>query len=104
MRRPDAICPADAAGGGECPLNFCGQLKVGLPSNQFPQSGDDADCGGRSCVVGPELATGDGFQLTLTTAHGHTLAGPNWEIYGHWVDEWNRDPTKIRTEVFYLLK
>ena len=36
--------------------------------------------------------------------HGHTLAGPNWEIYGHWKDEWNTDPTKIRTDVFYLLK
>ena len=32
------------------------------------------------------------------------LAGPNWEIYGHWVDEWNRDPSKIRTDVFYLIK
>ena len=36
--------------------------------------------------------------------HGHALAGPNWEVYGHWVDEWNSDPSKIRTEVFYLLK
>lgn len=36
--------------------------------------------------------------------NGYTLAGPNWEIYGHWVDEWNRDPAKIRTDVFYLLK
>jgi effector-binding domain-containing protein len=36
--------------------------------------------------------------------HAHTLAGPNWEIYGHWTDECNRDPTKIRTDVFYLLK
>ena len=35
--------------------------------------------------------------------HGYTLDGPNWEIYGHWVDEWNTDPTKIRTDVFYLL-
>ena len=35
---------------------------------------------------------------------GHTLAGPSWEIYGHWVDEWNSDPSKIRTDVFYLLK
>src|SRR5262249_30094989 len=34
---------------------------------------------------------------------GHTLAGPNWEIYGHWKDEWNSDPSKITTEVFYLL-
>jgi effector-binding domain-containing protein len=36
--------------------------------------------------------------------HGYTLAGPNWEVYGHWIDEWNRDPSKIRTDVFYLLK
>src|SRR5262245_66119488 len=36
--------------------------------------------------------------------HGCVPAGVNWEIYGHWIDEWNRDPTKIRTDVFYLLK
>jgi hypothetical protein len=35
--------------------------------------------------------------------NGYTLAGPNWEIYGHWEDEWNNDPSKIRTDVFYLL-
>ena len=35
--------------------------------------------------------------------NGHTLAGPSWEIYGHWKDEWNRDPTKIVTDVYYLL-
>jgi effector-binding domain-containing protein len=35
---------------------------------------------------------------------GYTLAGPNWEIYGHWIDEWNNDPAKIRTDVFYLVK
>jgi len=35
--------------------------------------------------------------------HGYRLAGPNWEIYGHWRDEWNSDPSKICTEVFYLL-
>jgi effector-binding domain-containing protein len=35
--------------------------------------------------------------------NGQTLAGPNWEIYGHWKDEWNNDPSKICTEVFYLL-
>ena len=35
--------------------------------------------------------------------HGHALAGPNWELYGHWRDEWNQDPSKIVTEVVYLL-
>jgi effector-binding domain-containing protein len=29
---------------------------------------------------------------------------PCWEIYGHWLDEWNKDPSKIRTDVYYLLK
>jgi effector-binding domain-containing protein len=32
--------------------------------------------------------------------HQHALAGPNWEIYGHW----NDDPSQLRTDVFYLLK
>ena len=35
---------------------------------------------------------------------GRALAGPNWEIYGHWQEDWNEDPAKIRTEVFYLLE
>lgn len=34
---------------------------------------------------------------------GYALAGPNWEIYGHWEDAWNADPSRIRTDVFYLL-
>jgi effector-binding domain-containing protein len=36
--------------------------------------------------------------------HGHTPAGPNWEIYDHWQDSWNTDPAKIRTDVYYLLE
>jgi hypothetical protein len=35
--------------------------------------------------------------------NGHKLAGPSWEIYGHWKDEWNSDPAKICTDVFYQL-
>lgn len=35
--------------------------------------------------------------------NGYTPAGPQWEIYGHWTDEWNRDLSKIQTDVFYLL-
>jgi effector-binding domain-containing protein len=35
---------------------------------------------------------------------GHKPAGPNWEIYGHWLEEWNTDPSKIRTDVYYLLE
>ena len=36
-------------------------------------------------------------------ANDHTLAGPQWEIYGHWLPEWNKDPSQIRTDVYYLL-
>ena len=32
-------------------------------------------------------------------ANGRALAGPRWEVYGHWSD----DPAKVRTDVFYLL-
>jgi len=37
-------------------------------------------------------------------ANGHHLAGPNWEIYGHWQSEWDTDPSRIRTDVYYLLQ
>jgi effector-binding domain-containing protein len=32
------------------------------------------------------------------------LAGPSWEIYGHWLPEWDTDPSQIRTDVFYQLR
>jgi effector-binding domain-containing protein len=35
--------------------------------------------------------------------NGQTFAGPSWEVYGHWKDEWNSDPSRITTEVYYLL-
>jgi len=36
-------------------------------------------------------------------ANKHKLVGPSWEIYGHWLPEWNADPSRIRTDVFYLV-
>lgn len=35
--------------------------------------------------------------------HMLRLAGPSWEVYGHWQSEWNNDPSRIRTDIFYLL-
>ena len=32
------------------------------------------------------------------------LAGPRWEVYGHWQPAWDARPEEIRTEVSYLLK
>ena len=34
---------------------------------------------------------------------GHPLSGIFWEIYDHWDERWNTDPSKIRTDVFHLL-
>ena len=39
----------------------------------------------------------DWWRLTVTP-----LAGPSWEIYGHWDNAWNNDPSKIRTDVYLL--
>lgn len=64
ITEPD--CPADAAGGGSCPVNFCGQLAgvASIPSNAFAESGANGLCNmGRVCVVGPAVSTGDAFEL-----------------------------------------
>ena len=33
-------------------------------------------------------------------ANNRSLAGPSWEIYGHW----SNDPAELRTDVYYLLQ
>ena len=35
---------------------------------------------------------------------GHRLSKTCWEIYGHWDESWNANPSKIRTDVFHLLE
>lgn len=36
--------------------------------------------------------------------HGHRVSGVCWEVYDHWQDRWNTDPSLIRTDVFHLLR
>ena len=36
-------------------------------------------------------------------SENHRFAGPQWEIYGHWLKAWDADPSQIRTDVYYLL-
>jgi effector-binding domain-containing protein len=50
---------------------------------------------------GPYSRLGDAHAAVRQwcAAQGHALAGPFWEIYGHWTD----DPTQLRTDVCYLL-
>jgi effector-binding domain-containing protein len=47
-------------------------------------------------------ATHDGIHRWCR-ANSVRLAGPRWEIYGHWQAEWNADPSRITTDVYYLL-
>ncbi len=55
--------------------------------------------------MGPYGALGSAHDAIRAWARagGHRLAGPNWEIYGHWKSEWDHDPAQIRTDVFYLV-
>jgi effector-binding domain-containing protein len=55
---------------------------------------------------GPYRRLGEAHDAVIAwcKSQGHQLVRPSWETYGHWVEEWNHDPTKIRTDVFYLLK
>jgi len=38
--------------------------------------------------------------LAWCRAHDRALAGPSWEVYGHW----HADPAQLRTDVYYLLQ
>jgi effector-binding domain-containing protein len=40
---------------------------------------------------------------TWCAERGHELSGISWELYGHWDENWNNNPSKIRTDVFYVL-
>lgn len=81
----------------------------------------DAPFGGHGEVIGSSLPAGEVATTThfgpyqrLADAHqaiqkwcadhGRQPVRPCWETYGHWLDEWNTDPSKIRTDVYYLLK
>ncbi len=51
---------------------------------------------------GPYVRLGEAHEAIQqwSTIHHRLLAGPCWEVYGHWTD----DPVKLRTDVFYLLR
>lgn len=55
---------------------------------------------------GPYSTLGVAHDLVHTWARtsGYRLLGPRWETYGHWQPDWNADPTKIETEVAYLVE
>jgi effector-binding domain-containing protein len=52
--------------------------------------------------VGPYNRLGEAHNAVCKWCadNGHALAGPSWEVYGHWTD----DVSKLRTDVFWLLR
>lgn len=55
--------------------------------------------------LGPYGGLGAAYRAIHDWCHANSrrLAGPKWEIYGHWQREWDTDPSQIRTDVVCLL-
>jgi effector-binding domain-containing protein len=66
----------------------CSELPVGEVATTTHR-GDYAKLGDAHAAV-----------IAWCKATNRKLAGPRWEIYGHWSD----DPAKRRTDVYYLLE
>lgn len=88
-------------------------VEIGVEvSTPFPGSGEVVASvlpAGEAATLthfGPYGRLGAAHQAILDwcTAHDRSLEGTRWELYGHWLPEWNDDPSRIRTDVFYLLK
>ena len=86
------------------------RLEVGVELlGPFKEAGDvvrSATPGGAVASVahfGPYggLGVAHAAILDWCKRRGHGLRGPSWEVYGHWRDSWNTDPSQIRTDVFY---
>ncbi len=93
-------------------LDSRGSVEVGAEVAE-PFSGNDrVQCsklpGGRVVTTthfGPYHRVSEAHTAIRTwcTGHGHSCSGISWEIYGHWDQSWNKDSSKIRTDVFHLL-
>lgn len=107
----DAVKALHIKGGRHVAIYWNGEidLEVGVEvADAFEGKGEVL----RSATpAGPVLTTvhfgmydrlGDAHQAIVDWAkqQNKSLAGPNWEVYGHWTD----DLSQLRTDVFYLLK
>ena len=89
------------------------RLEVGVELlGPFAEEGDIVRSATPSGMVASATHFGPygGLRATHDSIHqwcksnNQRVAGPSWEIYGHWLDDWNADPSRIRTDVFYLLR
>lgn len=90
--QPDGTWDVDFGVGVTAPFEAIGDVQ--------PRS-TPAGTAATATHVGPyaTLAQTHGAIQAWCREHGHVLAGPSWEVYGHWVN----DPAQLRTDVFYLL-
>jgi len=82
----------------------CG-VEVGAPFEGSDRVVPSTTPGGTTASVtltGPYSGLSDAHRTIVewSRASGRGLAGPSWEVYGHWAE----DPEQLRTEVHYLLR
>ena len=110
----DAVRAQQARGGRHVAIYWDGsiRLEVGVELHgpftehgEVVRSATPAGTVASATHFGPYggLGAAHGAVRQWCSANSHRLAGPNWEIYGHWQPEWNADPSRIRTDVYYLL-
>ena len=88
------------------------RLEVGVECDQeFPGGGEIVTSATPSGPTASVVHFGPYQQLGAAHAaiqhwcvvHSRRLAGPSWEVYGHWQSDWEGAPSLIRTDVFYQL-
>ena len=94
-------------------LDAQGSVEVGAEVSE-PFAGNHRVQGSQLPAGRVATATHFGPYARLSEAHaairawcaecGHRCSVVSWEIYGHWEESWNTDPSKIRTDVFHLLE
>ncbi len=89
-----------------------GSVEVGVEVGETFVGNDRVHCSalpaGRVATVthfGPygQLGSAHAAVREWCAREGHRLSQVSWEIYGHWDESWNTDPSKIRTDIYYLL-
>jgi effector-binding domain-containing protein len=83
--------------------------EVPAPVGRHGEVVDSATPAGDVAAVthfGPYQRLGDAHAAVRAwcAQSGRKLAGPTWEVYGHWLAAWDDDPSQIRTDVFHLLR
>lgn len=90
---PDGATEIEFGVGATAPFAPLGPVRsVALPAGEVATTTHWGDYGG--------LGAAHGAVVGWCRAHGRELAGPRWEVYGHWSDE----PAQRRTDVYYLLR